>query len=320
MVFNISSTACQAFRSWLARGRFNSADSPWGVNTDQQPLESNLYLNSFVVVVACNRLFPNSQYFIRISTHSSRWQELNFGLTSTVVELRTSLRERLSSLKKLWIQWYGPESQSAVHFINCFESASSLVDFGVYNESRFIPVAHPIFQLTRYQLDGPWEEHKRILKLAPNLVEADITVDFDDESWRGVNKIIGFPDATKMMQKLPSITDFGIAIDEYDARGEINLLMSALTVSQVAGSTVVAPPLVFGCEDDSYIDYAVYLEMLKSRWRAEDCTLKMANGGLYELGRNGMVNQVLRDYKYLLDKKIQPASWILMILHPSFQS
>jgi hypothetical protein len=88
-----------------------------------------------------------------------------------------------------------------------------------------------------------------------------------------------------MLQKLPSITEFGIAIDEYDARGEINLLMSALTVSQVTGSTVVAPPLAFGCEDDSYIDYAVYLEMLKSRWRAEDYTLKMANGGLCQWTR-----------------------------------
>jgi hypothetical protein len=125
--------------------------------------------------------------------HSSRWRELNLGLTSTVVQLLTSLRERLSSLKKLWIQWYGPESQSAVQFIDCFESASSLVDFGVYNESRFIPVAQPISQLTRYQLDGPWEEHKRILKLAPNLVEADITADFDDESWRGVDRIIDLP-------------------------------------------------------------------------------------------------------------------------------
>ncbi|KAJ6530844.1 hypothetical protein DFH09DRAFT_1409889, partial [Mycena vulgaris] len=32
----------------------------------------------------------------------------------------------------------------------------------------------------------------------------------------------------------------------------------------------------FGCGDDSYIDYALYLGMLQSRWKARDCALKAA--------------------------------------------
>jgi hypothetical protein len=43
------------------------------------------------------------------------------------------------------------------------------------------------------------------------------------------------------------------------------------------------------------------------------------NLNIDELGRNGKINQVLHDNKYLFDKKFQPASWILMILHPSSQ-
>jgi hypothetical protein len=66
----------------------------------------------------------------------------------------------------------------------------------------------PISQLTRYQLDGPWEEHKRILKLAPNLVEADITADFDDQSWRGVDKIIDLPSLRRRYVSDPGTPDY----------------------------------------------------------------------------------------------------------------
>ncbi|KAF7345506.1 hypothetical protein MVEN_01569100 [Mycena venus] len=213
----------------------------------------------------------------------------------------------------------------------------------------FIPFALPTHHLARYHLDGPWEEHKRILELARNLVEADITVDFDEEPWPNVYEIIdlpclqhlytsdasvldylrspslrglalrvsrgrsaddilgsldtflyrsacllrrfslrGFPDGTttpKILQKLPSITGLGIVIDDCDACEGINLLMSTLTVSQVPGRTVAAPQLrdlFFACEDESRIDYTVYLEMLKSRWRAADCALDTATLAIEE--------------------------------------
>jgi hypothetical protein len=68
-----------------------------------------------------------------------------------------------------------------VQSIDCFQTASSpLVDVGIYNEFRHVPILLPGHQLTRYRLDSLWEQHTRILKQAANLIEACITNDFDD--------------------------------------------------------------------------------------------------------------------------------------------
>ncbi|KAJ7101885.1 hypothetical protein C8R44DRAFT_945843 [Mycena epipterygia] len=44
--------------------------------------------------------------------------------------------------------------------------------------------------LTRYDIDGPWEMHRDILKGAPNLVQARIYIDFDYEPWPDSGEII----------------------------------------------------------------------------------------------------------------------------------
>ncbi|KAF7340013.1 F-box domain-containing protein [Mycena venus] len=288
---------------------------------------------------------PQIEMFQLLLQHSSRWEELSLGLTSKIVPFLPALRNRLPSLRRLWVCWDAPESQTEVESIDCFESASSLVDFGIHNEFSFIPTPPPAHQLTRYHLDAPWEEHKRILELAHNLVEVDITADFYDASshWPDVDKTYdlpylrrlyvsgpqvldylrspsletltlrvhqsttvdeillslqpfldrstcslwrisfrGFPDAHKtpeILRKLSSITELGIVVDNQEASEGINLLMSSLTVSQVPGSTVVAPQLrrlFFACEDETFIDYRIYLEMLKSRWRVKNCALDRA--------------------------------------------
>ncbi|KAJ7457168.1 hypothetical protein B0H11DRAFT_2063087, partial [Mycena galericulata] len=123
------------------------------------------------------------EIFSFLSEHSSRWETLSVGLTSQLVPLLPAIRDRLPSLTKLWIQWEGPESQTGVESIECFRSAPSLVDVGIYNEFRAVPIFLPGHQLTRYELDGPWETHWGILAQSPNLVEACIHVSFDDEPW-----------------------------------------------------------------------------------------------------------------------------------------
>jgi hypothetical protein len=118
---------------------------------------------------------PQIQMFELLSRHASRWVELSVGITAGMVPLIAALRDRLTSLRRLWMQWEGPESQIG-ESIDCFWGASSLVDVSVFNEYRFMPTPHPTHQLTRYQLDATWETHKAILKLAPNLIEARIEI------------------------------------------------------------------------------------------------------------------------------------------------
>ncbi|KAJ7769165.1 hypothetical protein DFH07DRAFT_880567 [Mycena maculata] len=115
--------------------------------------------------------------------HSLRWEVLTLGLTSGLVPLLPALRDRVPSLARLWIQWDVAESQRGVQSINCFQTAPCLLDVGICNEYRAIPVLIPAHQLTRYELDAPWEIHWSILLLALNLVEANITLSFDRDPW-----------------------------------------------------------------------------------------------------------------------------------------
>ncbi|KAF7356296.1 F-box domain-containing protein [Mycena venus] len=282
------------------------------------------------------------QMFELLSQHSSHWEELSIGLTSAIAPLLTSLRDRIPSLARLWIQWDGWQGQIGIPSIDCFETAPSLVDVGVLNKHRFLPILLPAYQLTRYEVDCPWEEHRRILTQTLGLIEARVYVDFDEEPWPDPNEIIGllqlqrlyvsdpqilrylmapalkglallgapedgsellshfhsFLDrsscrlqrlcfrghptpstTTEILQKCPSITELVLVHDDDNARESINALIASLTVSNLPKSTVVAPHLELvyvGCPEESYIDYAAFLEMLESRWKAENCALKTA--------------------------------------------
>ncbi|KAJ6580828.1 hypothetical protein B0H19DRAFT_485705 [Mycena capillaripes] len=281
--------------------------------------------------------------FKLLSQHSARWEELSFGMTSELVPLLSALRDRVPSLKRSWIHWIGPESITGVESIDSFQTCPSLVDFGVFHEYRFVPIAFPVHQLTRYQLDGPWEAHRDILKLALNLVEARIEIHFQPDPWPDYSHETcidllhlrrlalthseflnylripaleelallwepdNYPDiltllrslldrsscplrrlcfsgqptaqtTVEILRKFSSITEFAFVIFKGSVNNEINALISDLTVSESKPATV-APQLrslSFGCEDESYIDYPAYLEMVKSRWKAEDYALKRA--------------------------------------------
>ncbi|KAJ7780094.1 hypothetical protein DFH07DRAFT_793748 [Mycena maculata] len=124
------------------------------------------------------------EMFKFLSEHSQRWEELSLQLTSDLVPLLDSLRDRLPLLRRLSIQWDGPESQTAVESISCFQTSVSLVDIDIYSEYRFVPTLLPMHrQVTRYDFDAPWETHYELLKSVPNLVEGRIHVYFDDEPW-----------------------------------------------------------------------------------------------------------------------------------------
>ncbi|KAJ6550853.1 hypothetical protein DFH09DRAFT_1281234 [Mycena vulgaris] len=87
---------------------------------------------------------------------------------------------------------------------------------------------------------------------------------------------------TEIIQKCPSVSELTIITDSVNADGNAtetgNALISLLTIANPTGS-VLAPQLsaiYFGCRNESYIDYNLYLQMLRSRWNAEGCALKSA--------------------------------------------
>ncbi|KAJ7239589.1 hypothetical protein B0H12DRAFT_1135969 [Mycena haematopus] len=56
-----------------------------------------------------------------------------------------------------------------------------------------MPISFPTEHLTRYDINGPWAMHRAILTRAPNLAEAHICVELQDESWLDASEIIDLP-------------------------------------------------------------------------------------------------------------------------------
>jgi hypothetical protein len=282
---------------------------------------------------------PQVEMFQHLAEHSSRWEDLDIILTSNLTSLLGSLRDRVPSLRRLWIQWQGRESQDGTDAVDVFQTAPSLLDAGIYNRFRHIHIPLPAHQLTRYDLDAPWTVHESILKLARNLVEVRIVLKFSQDvqgpsgvlylsSLRriyvsqasvldrlvipGLEKLAfyvgagqapsaqthvesfldrsscplrtlclrGSPDThlgAEILRKTPSILELGMFLT--NASDEIDSLVSELTVNGVPGSSVIAPQLCYisvGCQNATYMDYAVYLKMLQSRWNKDGCALKRA--------------------------------------------
>ncbi|KAJ6481625.1 hypothetical protein C8R45DRAFT_307881 [Mycena sanguinolenta] len=134
---------------------------------------------------------PQLEMFELLLKHSSRWDELSLGMTSALLPLLATLRDRIPSLQRIWIQ--SDDLHAEAQSLDCFEIAPSLVDFGVNSSHRFLSFAFPVQQLTRYRLDGPLHRHLTILGLARNLIQAHIIVDFDDELPVEKTEIIRLP-------------------------------------------------------------------------------------------------------------------------------
>ncbi|KAJ7483458.1 hypothetical protein FB451DRAFT_1555422 [Mycena latifolia] len=146
---------------------------------------------------------PQLTIFRCLAKHSSLWGELSISLTSDLVPVLVTCRHRIPSLRRLWILWEQSESQRAVESMDAFHSAPSLVNAGICNEYRFIPISLPGHQLTRYDVDAPWKAHEEILKIAQNLVEARIMINFDTEPWPEQVDIIGLLHLRRLYVSLP---------------------------------------------------------------------------------------------------------------------
>ncbi|KAJ7625644.1 hypothetical protein FB45DRAFT_921949 [Roridomyces roridus] len=124
---------------------------------------------------------PQIEMFQLLSKHSHRWERLDIHLTAAVASQLGTLN--LSSLSRLWLQWDTEESEEGLESIDSFESAPSLFDVGYMNESRPVPFLFPAHQITCYRVRAPWATHQSALRMAPDLIEARITVVFDEDDW-----------------------------------------------------------------------------------------------------------------------------------------
>ncbi|KAJ7483505.1 hypothetical protein FB451DRAFT_1234812, partial [Mycena latifolia] len=148
---------------------------------------------------------PQIEMFRCLAAHCSRWEELSIRLTAPIVPLLASIRNHIPSLQRLKILWEGPESQIG--------TAPSLFDISILSRYRY---------LTRYDLDGTWETHRNILKLALNLVEVRIDIRSDeDERWP--DEIINltllrrlYVSYPKILEYLraPALQDIGFSLEE----------------------------------------------------------------------------------------------------------
>ncbi|KAJ6517872.1 hypothetical protein C8R47DRAFT_1231496 [Mycena vitilis] len=190
------------------------------------------------------------------------------------------------------MDWNCEESQIAADFTDFCESAASLVDVGVLSQYRLVPISLPAHQLTRYQLTVPWDIHRDILKLSPNLVEGRIGIMFDGGTpWPECDRFIDLRSLQNLYVshseilaylRFPRLEQIGIEItqDEEDSSAAscaAQTLMQDLTPSD--GKPVLAPQLSgisFAFAQQSYVDRPIFSDMVKSRWEEKKCALHHA--------------------------------------------
>ncbi|KAF7345572.1 hypothetical protein MVEN_01575900 [Mycena venus] len=115
--------------------------------------------------------------------------------------------------------------------------APALADVTICNEERFIPIRLPMEQLTRCSIEAPWETHRGILKLASNVVEARIFIEFDDETWPDHGDTIPLPNLQRLFVShseilaylsFPVLEELAIQIYEEDQSEQLDHLQSSL--------------------------------------------------------------------------------------------
>ncbi|KAJ7191953.1 hypothetical protein GGX14DRAFT_506606, partial [Mycena pura] len=93
-----------------------------------------------------------------LAQHSTRWEELSLELIPDITLIVISIRGRIPSLRRLWLQWEDEDSPSGICVLssNCFRTAPSLVDAGLYNDCSSLDNLIPVHQLTIYEMNCSW--------------------------------------------------------------------------------------------------------------------------------------------------------------------
>ncbi|KAJ7147740.1 hypothetical protein C8R43DRAFT_953092 [Mycena crocata] len=81
------------------------------------------------------------------------------------------------------------DQRARVAFIDCFQTASALVDVGIRNIKGFVDVLLPCSSSppAAHELDVPWEIHRSVLKMSPHI---EVSFDDDDVGWPDRNQVV----------------------------------------------------------------------------------------------------------------------------------
>ncbi|KAJ7147735.1 hypothetical protein C8R43DRAFT_529545 [Mycena crocata] len=129
------------------REKVQITDSPW--------ILTHVNRRWRAIAISTPSLWSRIEIFRCLTEHASRWEEVSLRMTSSLVSLLAGLRNNIPVLRTLRIKWDGLRSQENVASIDCFETASTLVDVGIRNINRFVDVFLPTRHLTTYGLDAP---------------------------------------------------------------------------------------------------------------------------------------------------------------------
>ncbi|KAJ7434795.1 hypothetical protein FB451DRAFT_1571818 [Mycena latifolia] len=165
--------------------------------------------NLKITIYGCKHAdsLPQVAVFQSLAERSSLWEELSIGLISDMVPIIVTLRNRIPSLRRLWISWNDSENLTAADLSDAFHIAPSLLEAGFHNGYHLATAPFPVHQLTWYQLNATWTIHAGILKLAQNLVEAHLAI-FGNEPWPEDGDIIELPRLRRLYVSHGSILDY----------------------------------------------------------------------------------------------------------------
>ncbi|KAJ7609168.1 hypothetical protein FB45DRAFT_805837 [Roridomyces roridus] len=124
-----------------------------------------------------------TQMFSYLIEHSLRWEDLCIALKQDLIPLLPSLRNRIPSLRRLWVQVDGDLTEEVAPVVNFLQTAASLVEIGVsrcLSPGSFLPRTN---QLTHYYADAPWDVHQEILRLSSSLVTAHVNLFPEPPDW-----------------------------------------------------------------------------------------------------------------------------------------
>ncbi|KAJ7623706.1 hypothetical protein FB45DRAFT_113374 [Roridomyces roridus] len=143
------------------------------------------------------------EFFEFLSEHSARWEELSIRLTESLAPHMAGLRGRLPSLRQLWVNWAAPGADTAIESLKCFETCPSLMDLALGRMDNVPQPLSLLFQaahLTSYRVYCPWKTRRDILRRAPNIVEAKISVPSGGQPWSvpEENEVIDMTDLQRL--------------------------------------------------------------------------------------------------------------------------
>ncbi|KAJ7607888.1 hypothetical protein FB45DRAFT_1067638 [Roridomyces roridus] len=119
---------------------------------------------------------PQVEVLTYLIEHSARWEELSIGLTREMNLILPTVQDRLPLLRRLCLEWDEEDgAEETALNVDCFQSATSLVDLRICRRWQPISYSAPANQLTRYTADAPWETHRAILSVSPGLIQAHIS-------------------------------------------------------------------------------------------------------------------------------------------------